>query len=652
MGKVIKGRSRVAFGQYRADGFVQACPGLVRHIQIGSQLQRLQEQIGIKTGSGQQGALCGIRHFFRQNGLHVTVAQRHHPAMAQRMTPDFQRTGIITGVDTPQHHVHQHVILLRTSGSQHALRPGGILRQKLHLDCRLFHGGLDTLKAAAVFCQLQQHQVIAGRMANTAALPGGLFGLNAQAVLPCGTQAHALLLSFCFGGFFHRRRLHRSWLAEVTDSDVFDQGRAAVVFNHIRFVDGFEVLNPVTFRVVDNRTAAGVLLPVDGQVIQTGDQQGISREERRTHRLQAAHAFLADNQIGGDFLAVFLLFVNQREILIGQQLAAADNNQLIIILIHHVDQLVNRIHHHGVQVGIVAALAHLYRACGGGAVLGGAAHNVVRRVFADFLQPALIHVLQQRVFCAVGGFGALHSVKADHNAVQRLALDNGVTDTHLEVLKFRPQVQLCVGQHRVKVGLFAFIFHVLHQHRIGRFALFGGGVGGSGNGGANAQAKQLAGLFRNRRDVNQRQKSGGLLDLVFQRLLHGRVHGELAGKFFHFHVVQACQLLQVGVKGKAGILFHRVLCSFSNWSGCLPVRHRPARAGGNLYDCLHGSAAGEARQRRPAAPAARIQAQKCARPGRTGIYQCARSGSAARWRPAQRLCARLRNAHHRSALFW
>jgi hypothetical protein len=36
--------------------------------------------------------------------------------------------------------------------------------------------------------------------------------------------------------------------------------------------------------------------------------------------LQAAHAFLADNQISGQRLAVCLVFIDQREILVGQQL--------------------------------------------------------------------------------------------------------------------------------------------------------------------------------------------------------------------------------------------------------------------------------------------------------------------------------------------
>jgi hypothetical protein len=101
-------------------------------------------------------------------------------------------------------------------------------------------------------------------------------------------------------------------------------------------------------------------------------------------------------------------------------------------------------------------------------------------------------------------------------------------------------------------------------------------------------AQQLAGLLSHRRDVNHGQKCGGLLDLVFQRLLHGRLNGELAGQFFNFHAVQARQLLQA-LKAKR-VLFHRVLCSISNWSGCLPVRYRPAHAGGSLCGCLPDSA--------------------------------------------------------------
>ena len=103
------------------------------------------------------------------------------------------------------------------------------------------------------------------------------------------------------------------------------------------------------------------------------------------------------------------------------------------------------------------------------------------------------------------------------------------------------------GQHRVKVGLLAFIFHIDHQRRIDRFTLFRGGISGSRNGAANSQPQQLTGLLSHWRDVNQRQESGGLLDLVFQCLLHGRLYGELAGQFFNCHTVQTRQLLQVSV---------------------------------------------------------------------------------------------------------
>ncbi len=159
--------------------------------------------------------------------------------MTQGVTPDLQRPGIISGINAPQHHIHQHVILLCASGSQDTLRPGGVLRQQLHLDFRFFDRGLNALETAAVFRQLQQHQVIARRVANAAALTGGLFSLNAQAMLPCGTQAHGLRSGFCGG-------------AEIANLDVFHQCGAAVVLNHIGFVNGFKVFNPVSFRVVDN----------------------------------------------------------------------------------------------------------------------------------------------------------------------------------------------------------------------------------------------------------------------------------------------------------------------------------------------------------------------------------------------------------------
>jgi hypothetical protein len=39
---------------------------------------------------------------------------------------NLQATGKITGIDTPEHQKHQHVILLRSTGCQYAIRPGGI----------------------------------------------------------------------------------------------------------------------------------------------------------------------------------------------------------------------------------------------------------------------------------------------------------------------------------------------------------------------------------------------------------------------------------------------------------------------------------------------------------------------------------------------
>lgn len=85
------------------------------------------------------------------------------------MAANRERTGIVTGVNAPEHHVHHHVVLLRAVSTQHALSPGGVLRQHLHLDFGLTDVGLNALEAAAVFVQLEQHQVIALCAAATAA---------------------------------------------------------------------------------------------------------------------------------------------------------------------------------------------------------------------------------------------------------------------------------------------------------------------------------------------------------------------------------------------------------------------------------------------------------------------------------------------------
>ena len=164
-----------------------------------------------------------------------------------------------------------------------------------------------------------------------------------------------------------------------------------------------------------------------------------------------------------------------------------------------------------------------------------------RCVFADLFQPAHVHILQHGINCSVRGLFALQAVKPDHDAVQCLTLDNGVTDTQLEVLELGPHVQFGVSQRGVEIGLLALVLNITERRRIGRFALFVCGIGGACNSGPDAQTEQLARLFRHRDNIDQGQESGGLLDLIFQRLVHRRFYGELGGQIVHCHTVELRQ---------------------------------------------------------------------------------------------------------------
>ena len=85
------------------------------------------------------------------------------------------------------------------------------------------------------------------------------------------------------------------------------------------------------------------------------------------------------------------------------------------------------------------------------------AHHARRGFIAVFLQPADRHILQHLVTAAVRGFGTLHAVKTGHDEIKGLTLDNGVTDTELEILITRPQVQRFVADIKIEVNLVAFV---------------------------------------------------------------------------------------------------------------------------------------------------------------------------------------------------
>src|SRR5690606_40879619 len=83
--------------------------------------------------------------------------------------------------------------------------------------------------------------------------------------------------------------------------DVFDQTGAGVILNNVGVVGRLVVFDLVALWVVFQMTTAAVFLPVDRQVIQSGDQDGAVRYERFGHGLQTAQALLADDHVGGDF---------------------------------------------------------------------------------------------------------------------------------------------------------------------------------------------------------------------------------------------------------------------------------------------------------------------------------------------------------------
>ena len=202
-----------------------------------------------------------------------------------------------------------------------------------------------------------------------------------------------------------------------------------------------------------------VIHEVDRQVVETRHHQGICREVRHAHGWQVADTFLADDDVSGQRLGVFLLFVDDREILIRHQLTAGDDNQLRVILINLVYQVAGGIHDQRVEVRIVAVFTHADHVGNHRPFLvGDFGHHARWRFIAVLLQPAGRHVLQQWIFFAVGRLSALDTVETGHDEIEGLTFDDGVTNTGLKVLESRPQVELFVADMEVKVNLVALVF--------------------------------------------------------------------------------------------------------------------------------------------------------------------------------------------------
>ncbi|MMZ60230.1 hypothetical protein D1872_223080 [compost metagenome] len=103
------------------------------------------------------------------------------------------------------------------------------------------------------------------------------------------------------------------------------------------------------------------------------------------------------------------------------------------------NQIVGRVHDHGVKVGIIAPFTDADDRGNHRTILAGdVAHHTRRGFVAVFLQPAHRHILQHRFFGPVRRGGAADAVEPGHDEIQRLTLGDGVADAQLEVLITRP----------------------------------------------------------------------------------------------------------------------------------------------------------------------------------------------------------------------
>src|SRR5690606_31978752 len=130
----------------------------------------------------------------------------------------------------------------------------------------------------------------------------------------------------------------------------------------------------------------------------------------------------ADDDVGGQLFGRGVGLVDDGEVLVGQQLAAADDYQVRVFLVPGFDHLVDQVEDQCVEVLVVAGVANGDLA-GGIHYLGKHAGCVLG---AHLLQPADVDVLAQGVGGRVGSSCAAGAVPADQDAVQCLAAQDGV----------------------------------------------------------------------------------------------------------------------------------------------------------------------------------------------------------------------------------
>ena len=220
--------------------------------------------------------------------------------------------------------------------------------------------------------------------------------------------------------------------------------------------------------------------------------------------------------------------------------------------------------HQPVQRLVIASCAHHHFA--GRGALG---HHTFGGVVAQVLQPALVHVLQQRIRHPVGVGRRAGAVESDHDAIQRALLSDGTRQAQLEVRELCPHVQRGVAHVRVVVGLHALIALAAQRCGISGAAVRARGVGAAGHRAICADADLLPLHFVHGIDPDGLQKRAALLNAAFQLLLHAGRNGEhLRGRL---HAIERRKVGEIGGKVLAGWVLHglslKVRFWFAVWIG-------------------------------------------------------------------------------------
>src|SRR3546814_2079141 len=67
------------------------------------------------------------------------------------------------------------------------------------------------------------------------------------------------------------------------EDDVFDQPRELIFFDDVVLVHAFVVLDLIERGLVLHLTAEGAFLPIDGEILQCGDQNGVGGDAWESH---------------------------------------------------------------------------------------------------------------------------------------------------------------------------------------------------------------------------------------------------------------------------------------------------------------------------------------------------------------------------------